>query len=126
MAATIGYVHFGGLMGDRVRTDAIRGFLDQSGIPYCDLKLSRFHNGTDIIREMMSPAGLRHLARKAFVDRSHQVTKEINWRFEIQQWERSVSDAVSALVSAGADAEIFHAETLFAGIVCLKAKGLIG
>lgn len=123
---TVGYLHFGGLMGDAVRINAIRRFFDDNDIPYREIGLAHHRKRVDILRETLSPSGIRHLARKVFIDRAHPFLKELNWHVEVRQWEESVENVVRDLVPQAHSVDIFQAELIFGGLVCARLKALSG
>ncbi|MCI0485700.1 MAG: glycosyltransferase [Blastocatellia bacterium] len=118
----IGYVHFRGQMGDLVRVEAIRRFFDEHDMAYKEFALTHERGDVDIVREILSPLGAKHLARKMAIDRAHPFLKEINWRIEARQWERSTDQGVRLLKDDLHGVNMLQAETLFAGIVCLRLK----
>src|SRR6266851_795785 len=119
---SLGYVHFGGPMGDGVRVDAIRRFFDENGITYFEFALIHQRKDVDIVREVLSPRGAKHLLRKLALDRSHPILKELNWHIEAQQWEKSIEQGVRLIGGHLGSVDFLLAETLFAGIVCLQLK----
>jgi glycosyltransferase involved in cell wall biosynthesis len=123
---TVGYLHFGGLMGDAVRIHAIRQFFVDNAITFREIGLEHNRKRVDILRETLSPSGFRHLARKVFIDRAHPFLKEINWHVEVRQWEESVENAARELVPQAHSVDIFHAELIFAGLVGARLKALSG
>jgi glycosyltransferase involved in cell wall biosynthesis len=122
----VGYVHFSGLVGDLVRIDAMRRFFEAQQIDYREFALRHERLQIDIIREVLSPTGLKHLRRKFFVDRAHQLLKEINWSIEARQWDDCIDKGYRQIEKEAQDISIFHAETLTAGIVCMKLKQATG
>lgn len=122
----VGYVHFGGQVGDLVRIDAIRRFFEERQIAYREFPLQHERQRVDIMREVLSPMGLKHLRRKFFVDRAHQLLKEINWSIEARQWDDCIEKGYRHIEKEAHDISIFHAETLTAGIVCMKLKQSTG
>lgn len=122
----VGYVHFGGAMGDGVRVTAIRRFFDEEEIAHREFVLTHIRKPVDISRETLSLAGLRHVARKLFVDRAHPLLKEINWHVEVRQWEESVQAAVKQLLGQASQVDVLHAELVFAGLACARVKSLCG
>lgn len=122
----IGYVHFGGRVGDLVRIDVVRRFFEQQGLAYREFAFTHERPRIDIVREILSPTGLKHLTRKLFLSRSHQLLNELKWSIEAHQWEASIQSAAQELLSNVAGVRIFHAETLTAGIACLKVKQAAG
>jgi glycosyltransferase involved in cell wall biosynthesis len=122
----IGFVHFGGGMGDLVRVKAVRRFFDDNSIPYKDFSLSHVRAPVNILRELIRPGSLRHLARKCFIDGKHPLLKEINWRVEVRQWESDVKRAANQIAEQIEGLDLLHAETAFAGLVCRRVKQLRG
>jgi len=74
----------------------------------------------DILREIASTVGLRHLARKVFADRGHPLLKELQWHIEARQWEETFDRVAPAVLERASSVDVLHAETLFAGAVCLR------
>lgn len=119
----IGYLHVGGGIGDRVRVEAVRRFLDEQGVAYRELLLVRGERRRpDIAREMATLTGARHLARKLLLDRSHPLLTEMNWHIEGRQWEEDVKRSLPELRARAAAVDIIHAETLTAAIAGVLLK----
>lgn len=122
MTARVGYVHFGGNVGDLVRVEAIRRFFDEERIAYREFALTQERRRVDIVRELFSAVGVRHLSRKILRDRQHPLMKELNWHIEARQWQENVEEGARSLAPQVGGLDILHAETLAAGLVCLQLK----
>src|SRR5262245_18640991 len=113
-------------MGDGVRVAAIRRFFEEQNVDFREFALTRVKPRVDILHKVMSPAGLKNLARKLLVDRSHSLLKELGWRIEAEGWEATIDESIGELRDSVGDISIFQGETLFGGMVCLKLKELTG
>jgi glycosyltransferase involved in cell wall biosynthesis len=119
---SVGYVHFGGDMGDLVRVEAIRRFFEQRHIPFVEFVLEHVRPPVNMVRELFSAAAVGQMAQKFRRPRSMELLKEMQWRIEARQWEETVSRASEHMADRVGEISIFHAETLVAGMVCLRLK----
>lgn len=118
----VGLVHFGGNMGDMVRVAAIRQCLQRQGLLSAEYRLIQHRPPVDMVRELFSVAGMRHLGRKILGNRMHPLLKELHWRIEARQWEDNVGRAWSDIRDATSACDVLLGETLFGAMVCLRAK----
>jgi glycosyltransferase involved in cell wall biosynthesis len=109
-------------MGDMVRVAAIRQFLQQHDLLGAEYRLTQQRPPVDMVRELFSVAGARHLGRKILVDRSHALLKELHWGIEATQWEQNVDRAWTEIRDTLAESDVLLGETLFGAMVCLRAK----
>ncbi len=122
----IGYVHFGGRMGDKVRIDAIRSHLQARGAAFAEFELAHERPRVDIVRELVSPRGVSHLATKLFRDRAHPLLREINWGVEVDQWKASVAAGAARVATERAGVTVVLAEAFLAGLVAAELKERCG
>lgn len=123
----VGFLHPGGLVGDRVRIDAIRAFFQSQGIPFREFPLAPPPRRVDIVAQALSWAGVRHVSRKLLRDRSHSVLKELHWSLEARRCEEAAAALASRLRREAGDVDVFQAEGLTEGIACmdlLRARGI--
>lgn len=118
----VGFVHPGGVVGDRVRIDAIRRFFQGREIPFREFPLAMPPLQVDIVAEALSWTGVRHLSRKLFRDRSHSALKEIHWSLEARRCEGAAAALAAMLRRDGADVDVFQAEGLTEGLACLQVS----
>jgi glycosyltransferase involved in cell wall biosynthesis len=116
----VGFLHPGGVVGDRVRIDAIRTFFQRNGIPFRELPLAPPPLRVDIVSEAFSWTGLRHVARKLLRDRSHSVLKEIHWSLEARRCEDAAAALATRLRSEADGLDVLQAEGITEGIACLS------
>lgn len=122
----VGFVHPGGVVGDRVRIDAIRSLFQARGIPFREFPLAMPPLKVDIVAEALSWTGARHLSRKLFRDRSHPLLKEIHWSLEARRCEEAAAALAETLRRDGSDVDIFQAEGLTEGLACLQLSEVRG
>jgi glycosyltransferase involved in cell wall biosynthesis len=121
----IGYLHFGGPMGDGVRVGAVREHLLARGLAFREFAWQRSRAGADMVRELASARALRHALIKVFRDRRHPLPKELNWGVEIDRWLERVALGV-AQVEKDAEIDVILAESLFAGLAAAELKARRG
>lgn len=115
----LGLVHSTVALGESLRVRAIQRFLGNEGIAWREIRLERPRPSVDMVREALTPTGLRHLFRKVFVDRSHPVLRELTFMIEIRQIEASLRSAVEKMRTETAD--VFQAEGVFEALACARA-----
>jgi glycosyltransferase involved in cell wall biosynthesis len=117
---TIGFVHPGGVIGDKVRIDAIRRFFVERGIAFHEFEFALPDLQVDILREALSITGLKHLSRKLLSDRRHPFLKELHWSIEARRCEAAAAALLPVLRQALGKVDVFQAEGLTEGIACLR------
>jgi hypothetical protein len=61
----VGLVHFGGVVGDKVRVEAVRTVLRGNGVLQKELAFTHERHPVDMVREITRFAGLRHLTARS-------------------------------------------------------------
>jgi glycosyltransferase involved in cell wall biosynthesis len=122
---TVGYVHIEGRMGDRIRVEAVRRFLRESGVALRDLRFELRRPAVDMRRELASARGLRQLLRK-LADPAHPLLSELGYEIDTRQLEASIDAAFHALLPEARGVDWLHAETLPSGVLALRLARELG
>lgn len=117
----VAFVHRHGAIGEQIRIDAVRSFLQGRGLLRGEITSDPVAPRLDIVRELATPGGMRHALRKAFGDRAHPLLMELNSRAYIRATEAEAQSLDAPLKAARGSFDVFHAEGLPAGLALVRS-----
>lgn len=117
----VAFVHRSGAIGEQIRIDAVRSFLEDRGLLRGEITSDPVAPRLDIVRELATPGGMRHALRKAFTDRAHPLLMELNSRAYIRATEAEAQNLEAPLKAARGSFDVFHAEGLPAGLALVRS-----
>jgi glycosyltransferase involved in cell wall biosynthesis len=117
----VAFVHRRGAIGEQIRIDAVRSFLQERGLLQGEITSEPVAPRMDVVKEVVLPGGMRHVLRKVVRDRAHPLLLELNSRARIRATEAEARGLEAQLRAARGSFDVFHAEGLPAGLALVRS-----